>query len=31
MCAVGEKRWLSDNFETSTFNLKSLLQIIDFE
>jgi len=27
----GKKRRLIDNFETNMFNLKSLLQIIDFQ
>jgi len=31
MSALGEKIKLIDNFETSMFNLKSLLQITDFE
>jgi len=31
MSALGRKRRLIDNFKTSIFNLKSLLQIIDFE
>jgi len=31
MSILGEKRRLIDNFKTSMFNLKSLLQIIDFE
>jgi len=26
-----KKRWLIDNFETSMFNLKLLLQITDFD